>query len=151
MAMKELRPSRSVRENKITELSDACRSAIIAGIDIGDRHYTLKEDDQINIGNLAILAAQGQPVLYHADGELCAVFPPEDFAVLAQAATTHKLYHTTYFNHLKAWVNRTESPDEVNAIAYGADLPDDLAANMRGLLGSEPDPSAPTEQGKAKS
>jgi predicted short-subunit dehydrogenase-like oxidoreductase (DUF2520 family) len=135
MALQELRPSRSVRDNKIEELSDACRAAIVTGIDLDDKHYSLKEDDQINIGNLAMLAAQGQTVLYHADDELCSAYTPEHFSVVAQAATTHKIYHTAYFNHLKAWVQRTEKPAELAAITYGADLPPDLAANMAALLG----------------
>ena len=49
---------------------------------------------------------------------------------MARAATAHKLYHTTYYNHLAAWVRRCESAEEVSAITYGAELPEDLAEHI---------------------
>ncbi len=76
--------------------------------------------------------ASGYP--YHLDGQLCAVFSAEDIRRLAQAALVHKLYHTTYYNHLAAWVRRCEDIAEVQAIIYGAELPEDLAANMQMIL-----------------
>lgn len=45
-----------------------------------------------------------------------------------------KLYHTTYYNHLAAWVRRCETVKDVEAIAYGSELPEDLAANMAAIL-----------------
>ena len=53
---------------------------------------------------------------------------------MAQAATAHKLYHTTYYNHLAAWVRRCEASEEVQGITYGAALPEDLAGNMTAIL-----------------
>ena len=49
------------------------------------------------------------------------------------AATAHKLYHTTYCNHLMAWARRAAA-DELEGITYGAELPADLAANMEAIL-----------------
>ena len=53
---------------------------------------------------------------------------------MARAATAHKLYHTTYYNHLAAWVRRCGTADELSSITYGAELPEDLAANMAAIL-----------------
>ena len=77
--------------------------------------------------------AAGYP--YHLDGQLCAVFLAADIRQLAQAAARHKLYHTTYYNHLAAWVRRSKTTEEVQAITYGTELPEDLAANMANILG----------------
>ena len=68
------------------------------------------------------------------DGELCALYPAADIQAMAQAATAHKLYHTTYYNHLAAWVRRCESVEQVRAVTYGAELPGDLAEHMAGVL-----------------
>ena len=57
-----------------------------------------------------------------------------DIRAMAWAATAHKLYHTTYYNHLAAWVRRCESAEEVSAITYGAELPEDLAEHMALIL-----------------
>lgn len=129
----------AVRSEKLRELSVACNQAIIAGCDVelsaASGHISLTAEDQINL-TAALSAveqgASGYP--YHLDGQLCAVFSAEDIRRLAQAALVHKLYHTTYYNHLAAWVRRCEDIAEVQAIIYGAELPEDLAANMQMIL-----------------
>ena len=70
---------------------------------------------------------------YHADGELCRMYPAEEFAVLAQAAMAHVFYHRTYCNHVNAWIARAEA-EELAGITYGAELPEDLAASMAAIL-----------------
>lgn len=101
------------------------------------QHFALTEADQINL-NVALEAvkagADGYP--YHADGELCCVFSAADINAVAAAAVAHKLYHTTYFNHAKQWVTRAKTADELAGIHYGAQLPEDLAANMTKVIAS---------------
>ena len=124
---------------KLREIGDACTSAIYAGVEIettqGLERFSLTNEDQINIGNLALQAQEGLPVLYHADGELCRLFAPEEMLALAAAAVMHKTYHTTLCNHLNVWIRRSETPEELDAIHYGADLPNDLAASFALLMG----------------
>lgn len=129
----------AVRSEKLRELSVACNQAIIAGCDVelsaASGHISLTAEDQINL-TAALSAveqgASGYP--YHLDGQLCAVFSEADIRLLAQTAASHKLYHTTYYNHLAAWVRRCEDIAEVQAITYDAELPEDLAANMQTIL-----------------
>lgn len=50
---------------------------------------------------------------------------------IADAATKHKLYHTTLCNHLLTWVRRAETKEELDSISYSEEvLPEDLKANM---------------------
>ena len=128
-----------VQSAKLAELSDACSENIIAGCDVelsgSFGHISLTAEDQINLTaalNAVESGAAGYP--YHLDGQLCAVFSAEDIRLLAQAAASHKLYHTTYYNHLAAWVRCCAMVDEVQGITYGSELPDDLAANMQMIL-----------------
>jgi hypothetical protein len=135
MATKELRPSRSVREIKLAELSGASNADIVAGFEHADgEHYSLTIEDQKNILALSLAASQGQSVPYHADGEPCRVYAPEEFTALAEAATAHTVYRTTYYNFLKQWVLRCETPEDIAEIYYGAQLPEDLAAGMAAIL-----------------
>lgn len=129
-----------LKEAKQEELSEACHNAIVAGVDVElsdgtTGHFSLEETDQINL-TTAYGAVQdgaaGYP--YHADGQLCKMYPAADITAISQAATAHKLYHLTYCNHLMAWAKRAETADELAAITYGAELPDDLAANMQEVL-----------------
>lgn len=129
------------RAAKLRELSAACNAAITAGCDValsaGAGHISLTAEDQINLSTATAAVEQGaEGYPYHLDGQLCAIFPTADIRAMAQAATAHKLYQTTYYNHLAAWVRRVNTPEELTAITYGAALPEDLAANMAAVLGA---------------
>lgn len=127
-----------LRAAKTAAMSAACNAAITAGMDVtttqGTEHFSLQETDQINL-TAAVTAVQqgaaGYP--YHADGELCRMFTAAEIGAVGQASIAHKLYHTTYCNHLFAWIRRATA-SELAGITYGAELPDDLAASMQALL-----------------
>ena len=131
-------PLEDKRAAKTAEMSVACNAAITAGMDVtttqGTEHFSLQETDQINL-TAAVTAVQqgaaGYP--YHADGELCRMFTAAEIGAVGQASIAHKLYHTTYCNHLFAWIRRATA-SELAGITYGAELPDDLAASMQALL-----------------
>ena len=123
-----------VREAKRQEVGLACSAAIYAGIDVGGSHYSLTEHDQTEImAQYAVVKEGAAAVPYHADGELCRMYPAAEFAALAQAATGHVFYHRTYCNHLNAWIKRAEL-EELSGITYGAALPEDLAASMAAII-----------------
>ena len=134
------RPSMAqLQQQKYTEVSAACQQAIYNGFDAevetGTEHFSLKDEDQINLqtANDAIkTGAMGYP--YHSDGNLCRLFKADEITTLANAAVQHKLYHTTYCNHLMRWIDRVETVDELNQIYYGADLPEDLKKNMEQVM-----------------
>ena len=123
-----------VRSAKLQEVGAACSAAIYAGIDVGEAHYSLTEHDQTEImAQYATVKEGASAVPYHADGELCRMYPAEEFAALAQAATAHVFYHRTYCNHANAWIRRA-GLEELGSITYGSELPEDLAAHMAGVL-----------------
>ena len=127
------------RAAKLKELSTSCNAAITAGcgveLSLGSGHISLTAEDQINLSTALTAVEQGaQGYPYHLDGQLCAIFPAEDILACAQTATAHKLYQTTYYNHLAAWVRRCETEEELEAVTYGVELPEDLAANMAAVL-----------------
>jgi len=128
------------RLSKLQEIAAACSTAIAAGFDVqlsdgSTEHYSLTETDQINLSAaVAAVQAGAQVYPYHADGALCKLYQAADIINIGTAATEHKLYHTTYCNHLNAWIRRTESFAELDAISYGAALPTDLADNMAAII-----------------
>lgn len=121
---------RALRE----EMGLACTAAIYAGVEVGGARYSLTEHDQTEIMAQYTAVKEGAAAVpYHADGELCRMYPAAEFAALAQAATGHVFYHRTYCNHLNAWINRA-GLGELAGITYGAALPDDLARSMAAIL-----------------
>lgn len=123
-----------VRTAKLQEIGLACSAAIYAGVDVGGSHYSLTEHDQTEImAQYTVVKEGAAAVPYHADGELCRMYPAEEFAALAQAATAHVFYHRTYCNHVNAWIRRA-GLEELAGITYGAALPEDLAASMEAII-----------------
>lgn len=132
----------SLRATKIQEICSNCNSAIVAGIDVnttvGVEHFSLQETDQINLSAALQAVQQGtQAYPYHADKQLCRMFTAEEILMVVDAATKHKVYHTTLCNHLLAWIRRAETVEELESITYSAEkLPQDLSTNMNMILNS---------------
>ena len=58
------------------EIGLACSAAIYAGVDVGKRHYSLTEHDQTEIMAQYTTVKEGAAAVpYHADGELCRMYP----------------------------------------------------------------------------
>lgn len=133
-------PVEAARSAKLEELSAACAAAVTAGCHVslpggGEGHISLTGEDQINLtAACAAVEAGAEAYPYHLDGQLCALYSGEDILAMGRAATAHKLYHTTRFNHLAQWVRGCGTAEEVQAITYGADLPEELAAHMAAIL-----------------
>lgn len=104
---------------KKQELSKACESAILSGVDIGDAHYSLTLEDQANILAWMAVAQTGKAVPYHCDGQPCRVYTADEFMEVANAAVAYKTHHTTYCNLLMRQVEAMTDTDEVKAVQYG--------------------------------
>lgn len=131
-------PLEDKRAAKHAEISAASEAAIKAGMDVettqGTEHFSLEETDQINLKTATDDVKAGAAFYpYHADGELCRIFTAAEINAIGEASKAHKLYHTTYCNHLFDWIRRADAA-ELAGITYGAELPEDLAASMQALL-----------------
>ena len=126
------------RAAKHAEISAASEAAIYAGMDVettqGTEHFSLTEKDQINLTTAKNAVDNGAAAYpYHADDEMCRIFTAAEINAIGQASIAHKIYHTTYCNHLFEWIRRADAA-ELAGITYGAELPDDLAAHMQEIL-----------------
>ena len=115
----------------VTEaMSKACQSAITAGVDVtlSDgtvHHYSLTQEDQLNLMSLQSMAAAGaEAVPYHADGEACVYYSAVDFNKIIEAATLWKLYQESYFNSLRGYIHSLADEKELAAVAYGMEIPE---------------------------
>ena len=88
-------------------------------------HFALTEHDQINLfGKQAQLAAGVEQLEYHADGKPCRYYSAADMQAIIEAAMFHVSYHTTYCNALNMWIAGCETAEDVQAIYYGAVVPE---------------------------
>ena len=83
---------------KKAELSAECEKFIVAGVDVGDVHYSLTIEDQANILALTPLAQAGNSVFYHSDSNMCCEYSSDEFLAVVNAATVFKTLQTTYCN-----------------------------------------------------
>ena len=104
---------------KKTELSAECEKTIVAGVDVGDAHYSLTLEDQANILALTPLAQAGNSVFYHQDGEMCREYSSDEFLAVVNAATVFKTLQTTYCNLLMRQIETMTNAEAVRAVKYG--------------------------------
>lgn len=129
----------SYAEKKIAEMSKVCEATIEAGIDVTfanstTKHFSLDTADQLNLNSMftaITLGASEYP--YHADNESCILYSAEDIIRIYAVYKTFVTYHTTYFNCLKAWINRVDNT-VIQNIGYGDELPADLQEQMNEIL-----------------
>lgn len=125
-----------LRANKRREVSAACERAIYSGVavtlaDGSVEHFSLTEHDQINLfGKQAQLAAGVEQLEYHADGQPCRYYGAADMQAIITAAMFHVSYHTTYCNAINMWIAGCETAEEVTAIFYGADVPEEYQSEV---------------------
>ena len=127
-----------IRKAKIDEMSYACRTTIEAGIDIELRgetkHFSLDTQDQLNLISLSAMAQTQSLIPYHADGEECTFYTSEEINEIVETATAFKIYHTTYYNALKTYINALGTIEEIAAITYGVEIPDEYKSDVLKVL-----------------
>lgn len=114
---------------KKAEVSAACEQIIYAGITVdlpdGPEHFSLTIKDQINLlGKQALLAAGADQLEYHQGKHPCRYYSAAEMQQITTAALEHVSYHTTYCNSLNMWISGVEAAEQLEAIFYGADVPE---------------------------
>lgn len=114
---------------KIKEMSAACNKTIEDGfyIELNGEicHFSLTVQDQLNLITLSSMVAQGlEQIPYHADGELCKFYTPEEINSIVERATYYKTYHITYYNALKSYIKSLNDINTISKITYGIEIPE---------------------------
>jgi hypothetical protein len=117
-----------VKHDKIAELSEICKDKITSGFNIvlkdgNSYNFTLTAEDQINILNLENqLNSDAKVFIYHTSGCPCRAFVRDDVIKIVNTYRQHVLYHTTYFNVAKQYINSLTGIDTIKAFQYGDDI-----------------------------
>nr|DAV11651.1 MAG TPA: protein of unknown function (DUF4376) [Caudoviricetes sp.] len=135
------------KQRKINEISLTSQSMIINGVEFNSKRYRLNTTDQINMSALSAMAQMGNKVPYHADGEICRIFEPEEMVQLAQTATNWIVYHTTYFNLLKHQILEYDNLEDVEKVYYGTKLKDEYQQIINTIISNGSTTTDTTESG----
>lgn len=121
---------------KEQEIRIICHEAIVKGFDVGDQHFSLEETDQLNLTTAVNAIKNGATRYpYHSDGNACRMYTADEINKITQAATFHKLYHTTLCNHILQQLKRVKENYQLLAIAYSPEcLSSDLRENFSSIM-----------------
>lgn len=123
-----------VRNAKIKEMSTACHDTIENGFDLELReenhHFSLDTQDQLNLMSLSTMAQTQSLIPYHADGEEVVFYTAEEINEIVDTANAFRIYHTTYYNALKGYINALETIEEIAAIEYGTEIPEEYKTDV---------------------
>lgn len=125
-----------VKDSKIEYMDYLCHQTIVNGINVvlsdGEtHHFTLKEEDQINLfGKMKEIEMGATRVSYHANNSdnndnRCAYYNAEDIQTIFSTGFFHKEFHSTYFESLKYYINSMESLEVISAVYYGMEIPEE--------------------------
>lgn len=120
-----------VVNQKVKQMSNYCHNAITNGFDIelsgGVMHFSCTTQDQLNLITLANMASSGAMELYpyHADNQPCTYFTAEEITAIVTAMQMLIAKETTYYNSLKSYINGLETKEEVAAVYYGCEIPEE--------------------------
>lgn len=125
------------RQVKIAALGTACTKAIEDGITVDDHHYSLAITDQLNLLAAENAVNNGADVMYHADGEDYRLFTAEEIRAIVVAAANWRIYNTTYYKALKAYINSLDDVGTILAINYGDIVPEEYKSDALKQLEQE--------------
>ena len=116
------------RNTAINNLSKICQTEIVNGFKIiladgVTYHFKLTAEDQLNLLSIENQLNTGaSSILYHATDMPCKLFYREDMLKVIAAFRKHVLYHTTYFNVAKQYINTLTDTKKIETFTYGTDL-----------------------------
>lgn len=114
------------------QIGKQCTAAIESGLAIetslGNQHFSYTIEDQSNVKDLVMTAELTDftlPLPYHANGELCTLYPATDILKIYMSLSANKTYHTTYCNVLNAMLKDAKDIDSIKKITYGMEIVDE--------------------------
>lgn len=119
-----------VKETKKQEIRSAYQSVKEAGIDVdlstGTEHFPLSGEEITFLMGKQFELASGnvETVSYQDAANRCKFYPAEDMQKIIQEALEFVSYQTTYRNTLWEWVDECETKEQVEAISYGCEIPE---------------------------
>lgn len=116
-------------------LSATCEQVITSGVDVelsvGTEHFSLTQNDQINLfGKQAQLASGAEQLEYHNDQTPCKYYSAEDMKKIIEKAMAWVSYHTTYCNSAFTWLEACNKASEMDAVQYGAEIPEEYCSEV---------------------
>lgn len=122
-----------VKELKLEEMNATQQVTIQQGMDVTltdgtVEHFTLTDHDQTSLMGLQAQVAQGVEMIpWHTsdEAEHCKFYSNADMALITSTAMEYVTWHVTYFRDLRIYIRSLQTKEEVEAVTYGMDIPEE--------------------------
>lgn len=127
-----------VREQKVVEMNNIQQTIIQEGVDVqlSDgtvEHFALDNHDEISIigQQLSILLFGDNELPWHVDDETihCRFYSDEDMKIIGRTCNLFVTWHVTYFRDLRIYIRSLKTKEEVEAITYGIEIPEEFRSD----------------------
>lgn len=123
-----------VQEEKVSEMNVMQQAIIEEGINVTltdgtVEHFTLSDHDQTSLVGLQSQVAAGEEQIpWHTsdEAEHCKFYSNEDMNLITTAAMACVTWHVTYFRDLRIYIRSLHTKEEVGAVTYGMDIPEEF-------------------------
>lgn len=118
----------NLKNEVIKRLSILCKNKITSGFSIrlsdgNTYNFKLTIEDQLNLMSIEQQLNTGaKTFIYHSTDEPCKEFSKKDMVKIIEYFKSHILYHTTYFNVAKQYINSLTDVSKVSNFTYGDDV-----------------------------
>lgn len=116
------------KRDKLLMLSGNCNNKITSGfaIELSDgklHNFRLTTEDQLNLMQIESQLLTGEEhFVYHSTNQPCKIYQKDDMYLIVRAFRKHVLYHTTYYNVAKQYINSLNDIEKINLFSYGIDV-----------------------------
>ena len=95
-------------------------------------HFRLRTGDQLYLLRLELMTNSGaEKIAYHSDDDLCKWYTPEEMKAITGQVLPFIIYHETYFNSLKYYINHfLMTVAEIAGVYYGMDIPEESRSEV---------------------
>lgn len=120
-----------VKAAKEQEIMSAYQMVKAAGVDVeistGTEHFPLTDEDVTFLmgKQFEIMSGTSEKISYQDSENHCKFYSLEDMQIIIQQALLFVNYQTTYRNNLCEWVEQCSTSDEVVAVSYGGEIPEE--------------------------
>lgn len=135
-----------VQEAKVQEMNGAQQAAIREGINVTltdgtVEHFTLTDHDQTSLVGLQAQVMAGENnIPWHTsdEAEHCKFYSNADMALITTVAMEYVTWHITYFRDLRIYIRSLQTKEEVEAVTYGMDIPQEYQSEpLRAMIAAK--------------
>ena len=122
-----------LREAKVTEMETMEHATIQSGVSVTltdgtVEHFSLTDYDQTSLVGLQSQVNAGEDnIPWHTsdEGEHCKFYSNADMGLIITQAMAWVTWHVTYFRDLRIYIRSLSTKEEVSAVTYGVELPEE--------------------------